>query len=272
MDALTIHEAAETTGWSPRMLRYIERVGLVEPRARTPATASTAPPSCSACARCASCCSEHRPRPRRRRASPSACAPRPSCGPPSTPGSRPRPQRPETCPPTTGCASSRRSTQRLLRRGRRHDPEDPTRLETMTTAVTDRDRLQGRRPLPGRLRPQGDPPRRARDARPDGDARASSPTRSRSKGARITGSLHMTVQTAVLIETLIALGAEVRWASLQHLLHPGPRRRRGRRRPGRHARGPAGRPGLRLEGRDARGVLVVHRAGRSPGPTATART
>jgi adenosylhomocysteinase len=33
------------------------------------------------------------------------------------------------------------------------------------------------------------------------------------KGARITGSLHMTVQTAVLIETLVELGAEVRWAS-----------------------------------------------------------
>src|SRR3546814_20382791 len=32
------------------------------------------------------------------------------------------------------------------------------------------------------------------------------------KGARITGSLHMTIQTAVLIETLNALGAEVRWA------------------------------------------------------------
>ena len=32
-------------------------------------------------------------------------------------------------------------------------------------------------------------------------------------GARITGSLHMTIQTAVLIETLVALGAEVRWAS-----------------------------------------------------------
>ena len=32
-------------------------------------------------------------------------------------------------------------------------------------------------------------------------------------GARITGSLHMTVQTAVLIETLVALGARVRWAS-----------------------------------------------------------
>ena len=33
------------------------------------------------------------------------------------------------------------------------------------------------------------------------------------RGARITGSLHMTIQTAVLIETLQALGAEVRWAS-----------------------------------------------------------
>jgi adenosylhomocysteinase len=33
------------------------------------------------------------------------------------------------------------------------------------------------------------------------------------KGAKVTGSLHMTVQTAVLIETLVALGAEVRWAS-----------------------------------------------------------
>jgi len=33
------------------------------------------------------------------------------------------------------------------------------------------------------------------------------------KGARVAGSLHMTIQTAVLIETLVALGAEVRWAS-----------------------------------------------------------
>ena len=72
------------------------------------------------------------------------------------------------------------------------------------------------------------------------------------KGARITGSLHMTIQTAVLIETLTSLGAEVPLGVLQHLLHPGPRRRRDRR--GRH-------PRLRLEGRDAGGVLVVHRAG-----------
>jgi len=33
------------------------------------------------------------------------------------------------------------------------------------------------------------------------------------KGARIMGSIHMTIQTAVLIETLVALGAEVRWVS-----------------------------------------------------------
>jgi adenosylhomocysteinase len=33
------------------------------------------------------------------------------------------------------------------------------------------------------------------------------------KGAKISGSLHMTIQTAVLIETLKELGAEVRWAS-----------------------------------------------------------
>ena len=33
------------------------------------------------------------------------------------------------------------------------------------------------------------------------------------KGAKISGSLHMTIQTAVLIETLVKLGADVRWAS-----------------------------------------------------------
>ena len=33
------------------------------------------------------------------------------------------------------------------------------------------------------------------------------------KGAKVSGSLHMTIQTAVLIETLFELGAEVRWAS-----------------------------------------------------------
>ncbi len=77
-------------------------------------------------------------------------------------------------------------------------------------------------------------------------------------GARIAGSLHMTVQTAVLIETLVALGARGPLGLLQHLLHPGRGGRGRRRRPVGHAGGPAGRPRLRLEGRDARGVLVVH--------------
>ncbi len=90
-------------------------------------------------------------------------------------------------------------------------------------------------------------------------------------GARIAGSLHMTVQTAVLIETLVALGAEVRWAccnifSTQDeaaaavVVGTGHRRRAGRR-----AR-------VRLEGRDARGVLGVHRADPRAGPVTTART
>ena len=88
-------------------------------------------------------------------------------------------------------------------------------------------------------------------------------------GARITGSLHMTIQTAVLIETLVALGAEVRWASCNIFSTQD------------HAAAavvvgldgtpedPAGRARVRLEGRDARGVLVVHPAGpdlaRGPG-------
>ena len=79
-------------------------------------------------------------------------------------------------------------------------------------------------------------------------------------GARIAGSLHMTVQTAVLIETLVDLGAEVRWASCNIFSTQD------------HAAAaivvgrdgtpdaPDRCPGLRLEGRDPGGVLVVHRA------------
>ena len=83
---------------------------------------------------------------------------------------------------------------------------------------------------------------------------------SRSPGARITGSLHMTIQTAVLIETLVDARRRGALGELQHLLDPGPRRGRGR---GRRDGTPRtrGRAGVRVEGRDARGVLVVHRAG-----------
>ena len=81
------------------------------------------------------------------------------------------------------------------------------------------------------------------------------------KGARITGSLHMTIQTAVLIETLTALGAEVRWCSCNifstqdHAAAAAVVGKDGT------PEDPEGRPGLRVEGRDARGVLVVHAAG-----------
>jgi adenosylhomocysteinase len=72
------------------------------------------------------------------------------------------------------------------------------------------------------------------------------------KGARIMGSLHMTIQTAVLIETLKDLGADVRWASCNIYSTQD------------HAAAaiaPDRRPGLRVEGRDAGGVLVVHLPG-----------
>ncbi len=54
---------------------------------------------------------------------------------------------------------------------------------------------------------------RERDARPDGAAARSTARPSRCKGARIAGCLHMTIQTAVLIETLAELGAQVTWSS-----------------------------------------------------------
>ncbi len=78
-------------------------------------------------------------------------------------------------------------------------------------------------------------------------------------GKKVAGSLHMTVQTAVLIETLAALGADVRWVSCNIFStqdHAAAAIVVG---PNGTPDEPAGRPGLRLEGRDARGVLVVHR-------------
>ena len=79
------------------------------------------------------------------------------------------------------------------------------------------------------------------------------------KGARITGSLHMTIQTAVLIETLVALGAEVRWASCNIFSTQDHAAAAVAVGPGRHRRQAGGRAGVRVEGRDARRVLVVHR-------------
>ena len=73
-------------------------------------------------------------------------------------------------------------------------------------------------------------------------------------GARITGSLHMTVQTAVLIETLVALGARVLWASCNIFSTQD------------HAAaavavGPDGTPDEPARSRTARGSRVGHRIG-----------
>ena len=81
------------------------------------------------------------------------------------------------------------------------------------------------------------------------------------KGARIMGSLHMTIQTAVLIETLTALGAEVRWCSCNIFSTQDHAAAAVAVGPEGTPEDPQGHPRVRLEGRDARGVLVVHRAG-----------
>ena len=55
VEGLTINEAARTTGWSPRMLRYVEQTGLVSRPGRRPATASTGRLSSNGCVRSRSC-------------------------------------------------------------------------------------------------------------------------------------------------------------------------------------------------------------------------
>ena len=67
-------------------------------------------------------------------------------------------------------------------------------------------------------------------------------------GAKIAGSLHMTVQTAVLIETLVALGAEVRWASCNIFSTQDHAAAAVVVGPGRHTGRPKGSACVRLEG------------------------
>ena len=83
------------------------------------------------------------------------------------------------------------------------------------------------------------------------------------KGARIAGSLHMTIQTAVLIDTLEGAGRRRALGLLQHLLDAGPRRRGHRRR--RH-------PGVRRQGRVASSTTGTTRTASSSGATAARPT
>ncbi len=98
---------------------------------------------------------------------------------------------------------------------------------------------------------------------PDGAAQAARRKKPLA-GARIMGSLHMTIQTAVLIETLTELGADVRWVSCNIFStqdHAAAAVVVGRPETGGTASEPEGHAGVRVEGRDARRVLVVHERG-----------
>ena len=110
--------------------------------------------------------------------------------------------------------------------------------------------LQGGRPLPGRVRPQGDRAGRARDARPHGHAGRvrRQPAPGRRPHHRLAAHDRPdrgADRDADRPRRPRALG------QLQHLLHPGPRGGRGGRRPRRHGGRPQGRARVRLEGRDA---------------------
>ena len=131
---------------------------------------------------------------------------------------------------------------------------------TATARDRHRPRLQGRRPRPGRLRPQGDRARRARDARPDvhpgGVRRLAAARRRPDHGlAAHDGPDRGADRDPRRARRRGALG----------LAATSSRPRTTPPRPSPSAptapRGPAGRPGLRLEGRDARGVLGCTRAG-----------
>ncbi len=81
------------------------------------------------------------------------------------------------------------------------------------------------------------------------------------RGARITGSLHMTIQTAVLIETLAALGAQVRWASCNIFSTQDHAAAAVAVGPDGTPDDPKGIPVFAWKGETSRGVLVVHGPG-----------
>ena len=81
--------------------------------------------------------------------------------------------------------------------------------------------LQGQGPFAGGLGTPRNQVGRERDARPDGACGRSTARASRWQGAHIAGCLHMTIQTAVLIETLIGTWGGGHLEQLQYLLDPG---------------------------------------------------
>ena len=207
MDALTIHEAAETTGWSPRMLRYVERVGLVEPARSAAGYRLYGPAELQRLRTLRELLDEHdiglsdlafalrlRREDDLRQATDAWL--------------EAEPQRPADVPASDWLRFEQEKHQRLLAALAPHShPHPGDRMTAITTpdykvadiglAAYGRKEIQlAEHEMPGLMSTRAE----FADAQP-------------LKGARITGSLHMTIQTAVLIETLVALGAEVRWAS-----------------------------------------------------------
>ncbi len=139
MDALTIQEAAETTDWSPRMLRYIEHAGLIEPqrseagyRLYGPAELQRLRTLRELVTRFDIGLGDVGFAQRLRRDDELATR--------STPGSKRSPGVPSTSPRPTGCAGSRTSTQsswpwpeRTSRRNRPPPTPDLTSEETPST-------------------------------------------------------------------------------------------------------------------------------------------
>ena len=210
MDALTINEAAETTGWSPRMLRYVERVGLVAPARSGGGYRLYGAAELQRLRTLRELLAAHGVGlsdlafAKRLREEPALSAT-------VEDWLAARAERPEHVPAARLAALGAGQALEAARRRRGADPLDTLGAHPMTTTVPATDYKVadigladfGRKEI--ELAEHEMPGLMALRAE-FGEAQPL-------KGARITGSLHMTIQTAVLIETLTALGAEVRWCS-----------------------------------------------------------
>ena len=152
--------------------------------------------------------------------------------PPASSASSPTGDRTVALSRTRARAAGRLSRARLASLFTSFQPSRPTHSERGMKYMDHHDcttRLQGRRTSPrpsfGRKEIETG---RARDARPDGPARKEYGRPSRRRCARITGSLHMTIQTAVLDRDAHRARRRGALGQLQHLLDPGPRSRRRR--------------------------------------------
>ena len=210
-EGLTINEAAETTGWSPRMLRYIESAGLID-LPRTPSGYRLFGPG-----------ELQRLRTLRELLARFDCAlsdvafARRLAADSDLRASldtwfEERPQRPEGVDTSDWLHWEQEKHERLLALDPSSPPTNGERCRmTVTETATKQDYKVadisladfGRKEI---TLAEHEMPGLMAMREEFGESKPLA-------GARIMGSLHMTVQTAVLIETLVALGAEVRWVS-----------------------------------------------------------